>query len=62
MENIPKKTMTIQTIVFHCDFSNIQKCSFKECPFTCVAPLIVFLPIWNLDKELKKHVWDAMLL
>jgi hypothetical protein len=33
--------MTI--LYFHCDFSNIQKCSFKDCPFIWVTPLIVFL-------------------
>jgi hypothetical protein len=38
---------------FICDFSNIQNYSYKECPFTWVAPLIMFLPIygwlwWNL--------------
>jgi hypothetical protein len=39
---IPKNIMTI--LCFSCDFSNIQKCSFKDCPFTWVSPLIVFLP------------------
>jgi len=32
---------------FTCDFSNIQKCSYKECPLTRVAPLIMFLPIYG---------------
>ncbi len=37
-------------LCFLCDFSNIQKCSFKECPLTWVAPLTMFLPIttWPL--------------
>jgi hypothetical protein len=43
MENIPEKMMTIQTIMFPCDFSNIQKCGSKDCAFTWVAPLIVIL-------------------
>jgi hypothetical protein len=35
MENIPKAFMTIQIIMLGpCGFSNIQKCNFKECPFT----------------------------
>jgi len=38
----------IQTIMFPLwSFKlNIQKCSFKECPFTWVAPLIMILPFW----------------
>jgi hypothetical protein len=39
-----QKCMIIQIIVFTCDFSYIQKCSFKECPLTWVTPLIMFLP------------------
>ncbi len=35
--------MTIQTIMFPSDLSNIQKCNFKECPLSWVAPLNVFL-------------------
>jgi len=43
MKNIPGTFMTIQTIIFICDFSNVQKCNFKECPLTWVAPLTMFL-------------------
>jgi hypothetical protein len=45
MEIIPKKLMTIQKLLyFPYDFSNIQKCSFKECPLIWVAPLTMILP------------------
>jgi len=36
--------ITIQIIMLHFYLSNIQKCNFKECPFTSVAPLTMFLP------------------
>jgi len=42
-----KKIMTIKLLCFTCDFSNIQKCSFKECPFIWVAPLTMSLPHCN---------------
>jgi hypothetical protein len=44
MENIPKTFMTIQTIMFPCHLSNIQKCGSKDCAFTWVAPLTMILP------------------
>ncbi len=44
-ETYSQKNMTIQTIMFPLhDFSNIQKCNFKYCPFTWVVLLIVILP------------------
>jgi hypothetical protein len=33
-----------QLLCYPCDFLNIQKYSFKKCPFTWVAPLTMFLP------------------
>ncbi len=32
-------------LCFLCDLLNIQKCNFKECPFTWVESLTMFLPI-----------------
>jgi hypothetical protein len=29
---------------YYCDFSNIQKCNFKKCPFTWVSSFDYFLP------------------
>jgi hypothetical protein len=53
--------MTIQIILcFPCDLPNIQKCSFKECPFSWMAPMTMFLPfdtnyiICKIVKILKK--------
>jgi hypothetical protein len=43
MKNILKILCQFKLLCFHCDISNIQKCNFKECPLTWVAPLIVFL-------------------
>jgi hypothetical protein len=46
-----QKIMTIQTIMLHCDLSNIQKLNFKGCLWNWVAHLIMFLPfglVWNL--------------
>jgi len=44
MKNILKKLWQSKLLCFICDFSNIQKCSFKECLFIWVAPLTMFLP------------------
>jgi len=45
MENIPKKEKRKSKLLcFPCDLSNIQKCNFKECPFTWVAPFIIIIP------------------
>ncbi len=44
---IPKKLCQSKLLCFTCDLSNIQKCSFKECPLTWVTPLIVFIPKYN---------------
>jgi hypothetical protein len=30
-------------LCFICDLSNVQKCNFKKCPLTWVAPLTMFL-------------------
>ncbi len=46
--------MTIQTIMFPSDLSNIKKCNFKECPFTQVAPLNVFLLGKNFNSTFLK--------
>jgi hypothetical protein len=54
MKNIPKRFMTIQTIMFPSDLSNIKKCNFKECPFTQVAPLNVFLLGKNFNSTFLK--------
>jgi hypothetical protein len=35
-----------------CHLSYIQKCNFKECPLTWVAPLTMILPIKNNVQEL----------
>jgi hypothetical protein len=42
-EIFQKKLSQSKLLCFSCDLSNIQKCSLKECPFTWVALLIVFL-------------------
>jgi len=39
-----KQLWQSKLLCFLCDIWNIQKCSFKECPFTWVAPLSVILP------------------
>jgi hypothetical protein len=47
-------------LCFPCDFSNIQNCSFMECPFTWMAPLIVFAhlhPHWFLFKSFENGGW-----
>jgi hypothetical protein len=38
------------------DFSNIQKCNFKECPFTWVVPLTLILHVLLLKKKEKKEL------
>ncbi len=52
-----KKTWKSKLLCFPCDISNIQKCNFKECPFTWVAPFIVILPPMFLCTPL--HVFWA---
>jgi hypothetical protein len=47
-------------LCFPYDFSNIQKCSFKECPLTCVAPLSAILPTWNGCVELNNIGWNSL--
>ncbi len=44
MENIPRTLWQSKLLSFTCDFSNIQKCGLKKCPFIWVFPFIVFLP------------------
>jgi hypothetical protein len=39
-----KKKWQSKLLCFTRDILNIQKCNFKECPFTWVAPFTVFLP------------------
>ncbi len=43
IENIPKTLWQSKLLCFPCDLSNIQKCSFKECPFTWVGLLSMIL-------------------
>jgi hypothetical protein len=43
-----KKLWQSKILCFPCDLSNIQKCSFKECPLTWVANLNVILPFKQL--------------
>jgi hypothetical protein len=47
MENIPNKLWQFKLLSFLCDILNIQKCNFKECPLTWVAPLSVILSIFE---------------
>ncbi len=44
-EKYSRKLWQSKLLCFNCDLSNIQKCSFKKCPLTWVAPLTMFLPI-----------------
>ncbi len=44
MQNIPKYLWQSKLLCCLCDISNMQKCSFKECPLTQVVPLTVILP------------------
>jgi hypothetical protein len=55
-----KKLWQSKLLCFTCDLSNIQKCSFKECPLTWVAPLIVFLPLHILGCVIV--VWSCMIV
>ncbi len=55
-EIIPIKLWQFKLLCFTYDFLNTQKCSFKKCPITWVALLIVFLlnfQIMQLSKETK---------
>jgi len=56
MKNIQKKRRQSKLLCFLCNLSNIQKCNFKECPLTWVAPLTMILPIcevlWHQPQEL----------
>ncbi len=40
---VQKNLWQSKLLYFPCDLSNTQKCSFKECPFTWVIPLIMIL-------------------
>jgi hypothetical protein len=44
INGIPKNLWQSKLLHFPFDLSNIQKCSFKECPLIWVVPLIVILP------------------
>jgi hypothetical protein len=43
-KNFKNNLWWFKWLCFTCDLSNIQKCSFKECPLTWVASFTKFLP------------------
>ncbi len=57
MKDIQKNLCKLFCFLY--DFSNIQKCSFKECPFTWVVPLTAILPRWNDYVELNNIRWNS---
>jgi hypothetical protein len=62
MKNISKKWWQSKLLCFFCDFLNIQKCNFKECPLTWVGSFECVFTHLSWSKQPIVHLFQVLLL